>query len=337
MRRKAGSAGTPSSGAAARLDRASVRDRLRPDLASLSVVHPEPGAAVRRMRARAAIRVHVRGAGRVGTAIAAALSASGVGEVEVTDGGCVEPWDVGPSGIPAEAIGERRSIAARRVVRACAPGPRPRRSGSAAAGGTGAGAALVVLAPRDGLAAYAPDPAAAEELMASGTPHLYAGVIEGTGVVGPLVLPGGSACAQCLALARAEQEPAWPRMLAQWRSGRTGAAAVACDTGLATLVAGLTASHALTFLDGRLPVCAGARLEFALPDLTWEPRPVAPHPSCDCGARPAAPAPAAAPGSGEGASAEPAPRGTMTTYRGARRGPGGNPPGECSGVGGAHV
>jgi hypothetical protein len=256
-------------------------DRIRPDLASLSVLHPEPGGAIQRISERAAVRVQVRGAGRVGTAVAAVLSASGVGQVDVMDGGCVEPWDVGPSGPPPESVGERRNVAARRVVRAVAPDPRRRRPHSP--GSTESGAALVVLTPRDGLAAYAPDPGAAEGLLASGTPHLYAGVIEGTGVVGPLVLPGGSACAGCLALDRAEREPAWPRMLAQWRSGR-GPGVAACDTALATVVAGLAASHSLTFLDGRLPVVTGARVEFALPDLAWEPRPVRPHPSCGCGA-----------------------------------------------------
>jgi len=41
----------------------------------------------------------------------------------------------------------------------------------------------VILAPRDEVAVHAPDPRAAEPLLASGTPHLYAGVVEGTGVV----------------------------------------------------------------------------------------------------------------------------------------------------------
>ncbi|MEU6079451.1 TOMM precursor leader peptide-binding protein [Streptomyces sp. NPDC047108] len=285
-----------SSPGAAGAEQAGAADRLRADLASLSVIHPEAGAAVRRMSARAAVRVQVRGAGRVGAAVAATLSASGVGQVDVQDGGCVEPWDVAPSGLPSESVGERRSVAARRVVRAAAPGRRPWRSGAEGAGGavgTGRTASsgsaravteLVVLAPRDGLATYAPDPVVTEELIASGTPHLYAGVIEGTGVVGPLVLPGTSACAGCLALERADREPAWPRMLAQWRSGRSASAAVACDTALATVVAGLAASHALNFLDGRLPRSTGARLEFALPDLAWQSRPVPAHPGCACGA-----------------------------------------------------
>lgn len=57
--------------------RAEVMERQRPDVASLSVVHPGPGEGLRRMAARRAMRVQVRGAGRVGASIAAVLSGSG--------------------------------------------------------------------------------------------------------------------------------------------------------------------------------------------------------------------------------------------------------------------
>ncbi|MBB4891417.1 hypothetical protein FHS39_000417 [Streptomyces olivoverticillatus] len=258
-------------------------ERLRPDLASLSVLHREPGAAMRVMAARQSTRVQVRGAGRVGAAVAALLSASGVGRVDVVDGGRVEPWDVGPAGLGADRTGERRDAAARQVVREAAPVPRSR----ARAGARGSEAepplGLVLFTPRDGLAAYAPDPGAAQELLASGTPHLYAGVLEATGVVGPLVLPGGSACAGCLEHGRAEQDSAWPRMLAQWRSGR-GPGVPSCDMALATVVAGLTVARALAFLDGGSTAGAGVRLELALPGPAWSPRHVEPHPRCPCGA-----------------------------------------------------
>ncbi|MFI9305573.1 TOMM precursor leader peptide-binding protein [Streptomyces triculaminicus] len=268
--------------AAALRARGGSLERLRPDLASLSVLHPEPGAAMRLMAARQAVRVRVRGAGRVGAAVAALLAASGVGRVDVLDGGRVEPWDVAPGGVAAERTGERRDAAARQAVRQAAPLPRPR----ARAGGTdddGSPPALVVFAPRDGLAAYAPDVAAAQELVSCGTPHLYAGVLEATGVVGPLVLPGESACAGCLELERAERDPAWPRMLAQWRSGR-GPGVPSCDMALATVVAGLTVARALAFLDGGSTSGAGERLELALPGPSWSPQPVEPHPRCPCGA-----------------------------------------------------
>ncbi|MFC5718772.1 ThiF family adenylyltransferase [Streptomyces gamaensis] len=286
---------------AARLrERGAVVERLRPDLGSLSVLHSGQGAAMRLMAARQAMRVQVRGAGRVGAAVAALLSASGVGQVEVVDGGCVEPWDVGPGGVGAERIGERRDAAARQAVRSAAPGPLPRRRG----GGEGdVPLGLVVFAPRDGLAAYAPDPAAAEQCITSGTPHMYAGVLEATGLVGPLVLPGTSACASCIQLGRGDRDPAWPRMLAQWRSGR-GSGVPSCDMALATVVAGLTVARALAFLDGGSPASAGVRLELALPGPAWLPRPVEPHPRCPCGAAGSPPS--------AGASAAGAPHGTMS-------------------------
>ncbi|MEU1943472.1 ThiF family adenylyltransferase [Streptomyces sp. NPDC059474] len=268
---------------------AAALDRLRPDAGALSVLHPEPGAAARLLAARRAMRVQVRGAGRVGVAVAAALSGSGVGRVDVVDGGRVEPWDVAPGGLSAEQIGERRDMAARRVVRQTAPGPLPRRAArerTCAEERTPSGEpglALVVIAPRDGLAAYAPDPEPAQPLLASGTPHLYAGVIEATGVVGPLVVPGMTPCAGCAAAGRAEREPVWPRMLAQWRSGRRRTAP-ACDAALAMVVAGLTAVQALAFLEGRPSGGAGVRWELPLPSLVWEARPVVAHPGCGCGA-----------------------------------------------------
>ncbi|MFI6104367.1 ThiF family adenylyltransferase [Streptomyces sp. NPDC051310] len=262
-------------------------DRLRADLASLSVVHRDPGGAIRRLAARRSMRVQVRGAGRVGAGVAALLSASGVGTVEVLDGGRVEPWDVAPGGLPAEAVGERRDAAARRLVGRSAPGTRVPRTARGPRAGRAAcsepGLSLVVVAPRDGLAAYAPDPLQADDWVATGTPHLYAGVVEATGVVGPLVLPGGTACARCLDLERADRDPAWPRMVAQWRSGRQSRVP-ACDLGLASAVAGLTAAHALAYLDGELPASTGARWETSLPALDWRSERIAPHTDCTCGA-----------------------------------------------------
>lgn len=280
--------------AAALRNRVDVLERQRPDLASLSVIHPEPGGGMRRLAARRAMRVQVRGAGRVGAAIAAVLSGSGVGRVEVLDGGVTEPSDIAPGGLPAAAVGERRDTAARQLVRRSAADFTPRTTGTAdaAAGGTSAGGpaasggpglSLVVVAPRDGLAVYAPDPRAAEPWITSGIPHLYAGVIEATGVVGPLVLPGGTAYAGCLALTRTDRDPQWPRMLTQWRSGRRNAVQ-ACDLGLATAVAGLAAAHALAFLDGELPASTGARWEAALPLLDWRSEQVGAHLDCSCGA-----------------------------------------------------
>ncbi|MFD7277427.1 TOMM precursor leader peptide-binding protein [Streptomyces sp. NPDC059862] len=260
-----------------------VLDRLRPDLASLSLTTSRPGDAISRLAARRSLRVQVRGAGRVGTVLASLLSGAGVGEVDVRDCGRVEPWDVAPGGLPAESVGERRDEAARRAVRRAAPDRPPRRGPRPRIEAADPGYSLVILAPRDDVAVHAPAPDTAEPLITSGTPHLYAGVVEGTGVVGPLVLPGETGCARCLHEDRTDRDPAWPRLVTQWRSGRQPHVRP-CDLALATTVAGLAAAHTLTFLDGQVPSSAGARWEVSLPALQWHARPVWAHPACPCGA-----------------------------------------------------
>ncbi|MFE7602472.1 TOMM precursor leader peptide-binding protein [Streptomyces sp. NPDC057494] len=259
-------------------------DPLRADLASLSVVHPGPERAARTLAARRALRVQVRGAGRVGSTVAALLAAAGVGAVDVLDAGRVEPWETAPGGLPAESVGERRATAARRLVGRWTREPgRARRPAGPGEGPGGAGLSLVVVTPRDGLGAYVPDPVPAEPWLSTGTPHLYAGVLEATGVVGPLVLPGATACARCLQEERTDRDPMTPRILAQWRSGAPHPLP-ACDVGLATAVAGLAAAHALAFLDGDLPASTGTRWEASLPLLEWRAEPLRPHLACPCGA-----------------------------------------------------
>ncbi len=263
-------------------------ERLGPDLGSLSLVHREPGGDLRGVAARRVIRVRVRGSGRVGAVIAAVLAGAGVGRVEVLDGGRVEPADVAPGGLDPGSVGRLRAEAAGKLVRASAPGRIPR---AAQDEGPEPGLALVVVAPRDGLHAWAPDPDTAADWIATGVPHLYAGVLEGTGLVGPLVLPGMTACAGCMERERVDRDAAWPRMLVQWRSAHRRRTGAACDLGVSTAVAGLAAAHALSFLDGRLPASTAARWETALPALHWEHTPVRPHPGCPCGASAGSPAP----------------------------------------------
>jgi bacteriocin biosynthesis cyclodehydratase domain-containing protein len=302
------------------------RERLRPDLSSLSVVHAAPGAAPARLAARHRAAVVVHGAGRVGSGVAAVLAAAGVGRVDVVDTGRAELWDASPCGTAVADRGRPRTAAARTAAgrtrrastgrnRAGPGGVGPDRAGpgeagpdgpapggwggsEAGPGAAGPGAAgwdevgrgevgrpatrLLVLAPRDPLPAYSPAPRESRALLAAGVPHLYAGVLEGTGFVGPLVVPG-AACGECLTLRRVAADPAWPRLLAQLRSGRAGPVP-ACDTALAVAVAGLAALHGLMLLDGGVPSSVGARVEVSLLDTSMEVRPVAPHPDCPCGA-----------------------------------------------------
>jgi bacteriocin biosynthesis cyclodehydratase domain-containing protein len=79
-------------------------------------------------------------------------------------------------------------------------------------GATAADADLVVLT--DYLVV---DPALVRELHATATPHLLVRVRDGTGLVGPMVVPGVTSCLRCADLHRSDHDCAWPAVAAQLR------------------------------------------------------------------------------------------------------------------------
>ncbi|MYV99765.1 hypothetical protein GT354_15985, partial [Streptomyces sp. SID3343] len=132
-----------------------------------------------------------------------------------------------------------------------------------------------------------PNPAPAARLARQRVPHLYADVRETTGVIGPFVLVGESACGRCLDLARTDRDPAWPRLLAQLAAA-PGPGEAPCDVVLATEVAARAAMQVLTWIDGELPTTVNGTVEIELPDGLTRRRSWSAHPRCDCGAtRPA--------------------------------------------------
>jgi bacteriocin biosynthesis cyclodehydratase domain-containing protein len=121
------------------------------------------------------------------------------------------------------------------------------------------------------------------ELMGDQTAHLVASASEAIGIVGPLVIPGRTACLRCLDLFRTDHDPAWPLILAQL-AGRPPSP-VACDAPLAAAVAAQAASQALAFIDSAsgAGAVANATLELVLPGWQWRRRSWPPHPGCSCG------------------------------------------------------
>lgn len=240
------------------------RDRLGGDLASLQLV--QPGRALPTARRRHAAQVVVDGAGRVGAPLAALLAVAGVGSVDVIDEGITRPQDCGVGGLGLEAVGRRRGDAARELLASLAP---------SVATAPLTGPDLVVLAPAAGVPLPPSPPPAA---------HLLAEVREGTGVVGPLVRPGVSACLRCLDLARTDRDPDWPAVAAQLSQPVVGVAP--CDAALALAVAAQAAQQALALIDGAgFPASVGGTLELALPDWRWRRRSWQVHPACGCGWR----------------------------------------------------
>jgi bacteriocin biosynthesis cyclodehydratase domain-containing protein len=125
-------------------------------------------------------------------------------------------------------------------------------------------------------------PEVAAQLVRDRVPHLAVSAGEAIGIVGPLVIPGQTACLRCLDYFRAASDPAWPLILAQLSSRRPDPPA--CDAVLAAAVAAQAAAQALTAID-KTPASSAAAsgtLELVLPAWQWRRRTWPPHPACPC-------------------------------------------------------
>jgi hypothetical protein len=258
------------------------RDRLAPDVAAASVVRPGDDGGVSVLARRRASTVSVHGAGRVGASVVNLLAAAGVGTLLVEDTGTTLLADCAPAGLRPDDAGARRQDAATRFLSGTYPSVRTRSHGR---DGRAPDLALVTtLGPVDA--------ALADGLVRNGTPHLFATVREGTGLVGPFVLPGRSSCRRCHDLHRSDRDPAWPSIAAQLAADR-GGAAVPCDVVLATAVAAHAALQALAFLDleraedigpaaASLPLALDGTIEISQADGRVRRRSWSPHPLCGC-------------------------------------------------------
>ena len=229
-----------------------LRTRLAPELATAALAHGDADGGARILARRQGACVRVEGMSRVGLCIASFLTASGIGMV-------ISAGPAALTGAPPPAV----------------PAPPAGMAGPAAASRQ---PDLVILA--DIYRRELP-----EILKRRGVPHLAAAASEAIGVVGPLVLPGRTACLRCLDLTRAERDPAWPLILAQLTRG--AADPPACDTVLAAAVATQAAAQALAFVDrpASASVVTNGTLELVLPDWQWRRRTWAQHDRCGCGRR----------------------------------------------------
>ena len=228
-------------------------------------------AAHRRVaQARAAAGVLVRGVGPLLAGVATGLASAGVGTLWVDTEGTVAAEELGIYGPAAQ--GHTRADAVLAEIHRVAPeakvrvGP-PRRRPD-----------LAVLTD-----ALAPDPDRHRELAGRGVPQLVVRLADGIGLVGPLVLPGRTACLHCLDLHRAARDPGWP-IVASRLAGLVGSA------GLATVsaTAALGVEQALLAIDGIMgaepPPTLDSVLELDLSRGGLRHRRWAPHPGCGCGA-----------------------------------------------------
>jgi len=251
------------------------RDRLAPDLASLSVATGALDGGVSAMTRRQHARVSIVGGARVGATIATLLAAAGVGHVAVDDPRTCRPADCAPAGASLADTGATRAQAAHAAIH------RVSASVSTQPAPSSYRLDVVVLAPTGAL-----NPDVAERYVRDGTPHIVATVRETTGVVGPFVVPGSTACLRCLDLHRTDRDPAWPLIAAQLATDARRPATQACDVVLATMVASVTALQVLGAIDASVRASRVASrngtLEVTLPDWRIRRRGWQPHPACGC-------------------------------------------------------
>ncbi|ALG06893.1 ThiF family adenylyltransferase [Kibdelosporangium phytohabitans] len=238
-----------------------VPGRLAADAATWSLrTGNQPGQLAAK---RSASSVLVHGSGRIGTAMAQLLVTMGVGAVRIDADGFVEPEDTG-CGYRDEDIGKPRFEVARALLPQVQPGSPD----------------LVVLTD-----AAVPAPELVTRLLADGVPHLNVRVREGTGIIGPFVVPGRSSCLGCADLHRADLDQDWPSVAAQLVGQRQHA-----DLVCAHATAALGAEQAMRALEwlssggGRPPVW-NTTIELDPFHGKLEQRPWPPHSHCGCGAR----------------------------------------------------
>jgi bacteriocin biosynthesis cyclodehydratase domain-containing protein len=283
-----------------RLLSAPVRARLATELAAASLAHRDGDGGARTLARRLTAQVRIHGAGTVGNGIASLLTSSGIGQVTNADPqrheklqstanspGTLRP---GLTSAGADGSGEPRPGTAPPAkprpgtARPAKPRPGTARPAKPRPGTGGPGMAppsaavpdLAILVGRHPMELRA-------SLMRDRVPHLAVSADEAIGVVGPLVIPGRTACLRCLDLTRAERDPAWPLILAQLEGREPNPCA--CDAPLAAAVAAQAAAQVLAFIDRAVaagPVANGT-LELVLPGWQWRRRTWPRHPGCSCG------------------------------------------------------
>jgi bacteriocin biosynthesis cyclodehydratase domain-containing protein len=140
----------------------------------------------------------------------------------------------------------------------------------------GAAASLLVVAA-DG----EPSRSSADAAQHAGLPHLWVSIRDCVGLVGPLVLPGETACLRCADAARREIDPAWPTLVDSVTRARPVVAAV--DDPLATAVAALAVHEIAVWASGLGPQTLNGIVELPYGFGPVQRVALEQHPQCGCG------------------------------------------------------
>ena len=120
-----------------------------------------------------------------------------------------------------------------------------------------------------------PDRLVTADLLRHDAAHLVVRPRLGGALVGPLVVPGVTACLHCCDLTRRDADPDWPAVLAGLQLDHATYTAPATDWTVA-----MTVVQVLGFLAGHRTETYGATLELAGFAMAWRRWPA--HPECGC-------------------------------------------------------
>lgn len=206
----------------------------------------------------------------------------------LVDGDALTPDGVAPGDAAAAALadpaGFAERLAARRRTSVAVTGdlgadPRPLLAAAGvgvAAEGSSADAVLV-------LSAGEPDRAVLDVLVRGDVAHLLVRAVEGSLVVGPLVVPGRTPCLRCLDAHHATDDPLYPALVAiHHRAERRDGVAEPLDSALVSLAVAWAVRDLVSHLDGEPASTWSATVHLGprLADLTmvrWLR-----HPDCGC-------------------------------------------------------
>lgn len=258
-------------------------ERLQPERSALLGLHQ--GSCQSFMSRREHGVIHLIGLGRTGATLAAVLVSAGVGTLLLEDDLPVTATDIGPGSFTLSDIGLARSVSVRRHLLRLDPSCQAHIVHDGGAGGPSLRCLdLAVVVGHDAVPA-----ATAARFMAAERPHLLVLVREQDGTVGPLVVPGVTACAECVERHRSVHDALWLEVCNQLAAApepsadRRSRAELLENAALATTLAGTAAAQVLLFLDAVNQPCSWSSVMTFHPNNgRWTQQDFHAHPDCGC-------------------------------------------------------
>lgn len=258
-------------------------ERLLPERSALLGLYR--GAGLNYLEQRAQLVVQLTGLGRTGAVTAAILAGSGVGTLLLEDDSPVTASDVGPGSFRVDDIGVPRSLAVRRHLQRIDPENQAHVVRSGSTGGLKHNSLdLAIVTGHDAVSSTM-----AARFLVAEKPHLFVLIREQDATVGPLVIPGETACSECVERHRSSNDREWLDICEQLSSsaevvsGQRPQPKQWEGLSLSMTVAGTAAAHALLLLDGvNRPSSWSAVLTFHADDGCWTRREFTTHPDCGC-------------------------------------------------------